>query len=291
MMKLLFSSKPLFHRLFVVSCLISITVMAGCSGSGFDSTAGVGSGGTGVLAKQISGTVADGYLVNATIFLDRNGNYQLDAGEPRATTDANGAYTITVDPADVGMYPLVVLAIKGVTIDKDTNQTLENSYVLSIPKESISNTADKIFISPITSLVREIMETGIHPTLQQAKDALATKMGLKAGTEIMSDYIATNSTTMHSTAQTIAVLMGNQMGQVLGTSGSSITVGVDRYRGMMGTIFSNMSSIKGSNSSNTTSTISDLKNSMTTVLSNMPMPVAGQPYRNMSTAFRGKMGH
>lgn len=249
-MKSHYVSKNLFHWPFIILCLISIAIMTGC-GAGSDISAGAGSGGTGVLAKQVSGTVADGYLVNATVFLDKNGNYQLDAGEPSATTDANGAYTLSVDPADVGKYPIVVLAIKGVTIDKDTNQALAGSYVLSLPKDSVSGTVSNNFISPITSLVREMMETGLYASMQQAMDALSTKMGLPAGTNMMADYIATNNTTMHAAAQNIATIMGNQMGQVLTTSGSTITVDVNRYRTMMGTIFSNMTSMMGGTNTTT----------------------------------------
>ncbi|HBG06957.1 MAG TPA: hypothetical protein DDY22_15735 [Geobacter sp.] len=34
------------------------------------------------------------------------------AHEASATTDANGAYTLDVDPADVGNYPIVAMAVK-----------------------------------------------------------------------------------------------------------------------------------------------------------------------------------
>lgn len=270
----------------VTVLLLLVAVITGCS-SGDGSVAGVGTGGTGSLAKSVSGTVADGYLVNATVFLDKNGNYQLDAGEPSTTTDANGAFTLKVDPADLGKYPIVAHAIKGVAIDKDTNQTVANSYLLSMPKDIVSDTAGNNFISPVTSLLREIMETGIFTTIQQAMDALRTKMGLQAGADIMSDYIAAGNTGIHTSAQNITTLMGNQMGQVLGTGGSGTTVDVNRYRGMMGTIFSNMSTIMGSNAQ---TGMSNLTNTMTTVLSNTPPTVMGQPYKNMSTSFRGMMG-
>jgi len=51
---------------------------------------------------------------------------------------------------------------------------------------------------------------------------------------------------MHTAAQNIASLMGSQMTQVMaGTTGATATVDVNRYRDMMGAIYSNMSSIKG----------------------------------------------
>ena len=265
--------------------LVFVALISGCgSGGGSFVSAGVGTGGTGSLAKSISGKVADGYLVNATVFLDRNGNYQLDEGEPSTITDAYGAYTLNVDSADVGRYAIVALATKGVTIDRDTDQAVTDSYVLSMPKDSVSSTASSNFISPITSLVREIMETGIVSTVQQAADALRTKMGLPSGTDIMNDYIAANNTDIHATARNTTALMGSQMDKILGTSGSNTTVDVNRYRGMMGTIFSNISSVR---SPNTQPAISNLKNTIIPAYVQSIPP--GQPFRNMSTTFRGGM--
>jgi len=256
--------KVMSSRQLIALCLFSAVIITGC-GSDSSTTAGVGSGGTGTLAK-ISGTVADGYLVNASVFLDKNGNYQLDAGEPNTTTVANGAYELKVDPADVGKHPLVALVIKDVTIDKDTNQAVTNSYVLSMPKDHVSGTANTNFISPISSQLRELMETGRYTTVQQAADDLRTQMGLPAGMDMTANYIAVNHTDMHYAAQNMATLMGNQMGLVLGTTGSTITVDVNRYRAMMETIYSNMSTVSAENNH---TEMSHLSNTITTMLSNM----------------------
>ena len=268
-------------RLIVVS-IISVASITGCGD--ISTTAGVGSGGTGTVV--VAGLVADGYLVNASVFLDKNNNYQLDAGEPNTTTDVNGGYKLNLDPADVGKYPIVALVIKGVTIDKDTNQPVANSYLLSMPKNTVSGSASNNFISPATSQLREMMETGLYATVQQAMDALRTKMGLMLGTDVMSDYIATGNTTMHTGAQNMATLMGNQMGQVFLTSGSTTIVDVNRYRAMMGMIFSNMSTPMGTS---TQTTMSTLNNNIMTMMSTMTPMNPGQPYRNMSTSFRGTM--
>lgn len=259
------------------AALLTAGLIAGCGGGGTTPASGTAS---------ISGKVADGYLANATVFMDKNGNYQLDAGEPSATTDANGNYALTVDPADVGKYPIVAMAIKGQTIDKDTGMAVSQSYVLSMPAAATSGTVSSNFISPMSSELREMMETGKYATMQQAMTALAAQLGMPAGTNMLEDYMFANNTAMHTAAQNMASLMGSQMAQVMGTSGATVTVDVNRYRNMMGTIFSNMSSIKGSNSQ---TAMTNLMNSMTTTLGNMPMTSAGQPYTNMSSAFRGGM--
>ena len=263
------------RKLILVAGLLAIGIIAGC-----------GSSGTNTPTTSISGKVADGYLVGATVFLDKNGNYQLDSGEASATTDLNGGYTLMVDPADVGKYPIVAIAIKGVTIDKDTGTAVQYSYVLSMPASATSGMVNSNFISPMSSQLREMMETGKYVTMQQAMSDLGAKIGMPAGTDMLTDYMAANNATMHIAAQNMASLMGSQMPQVLGTSGSTTTVDVNRYRGMMGTIFSNISSVKGPNAQ---SGMSNLMGTMTNSLSNMPMMSAGQPFLNMSATFRGGM--
>jgi len=263
-MKSDYSLKVISSWRLIALFLFSAVIITGC-GADSSTTAGVGSGGTGTLAK-ISGTVADGYLVNATIFLDRNSNYQLDAGEPSTKSAENGVYTLDVEPADVGMYHIVALVIKGVTIDKDTNLAVANSYVLSLHKEYVNGSVSSNFISPISSQLRELMETGRYSSIQQAADTLRTEMGLLAGTDMSADFIATDHAEMHYAAQSMATLMGNQMAHVMGMNGSTITVDVNRYRAMMETIFSNMSTVSAEN--NQTEML-HLHNTITTRLSGM----------------------
>ena len=250
-------------RLIAV-CIIGATVITGC-GSSSSTTAGVGSGGTGTLAK-ISGIVADGYLTNATVFLDKNSNYQLDAGEPSTISGEHGAYTLEVEPADVGMYPIVAHVIQGVTIDKDTNLRVPNSYALSMPKEYVSGSVSSNFISPISSQLRELMETGRYSSIQHAAETLRTGMGLPAGTDMAADFIATNHSKMHYAAQNMATLMGNQMEHIIGMNGSTTTVDVNRYRAMMETIFINMATVCAE--SNQTEML-HLRSTITTRLSGM----------------------
>lgn len=258
-------------KIISAAALLAVGIIAGCGGSGSSPP-----------ATSISGKVADGYLVGAVVFLDKNGNYQLDAGEPSDTTDHNGSYALRLDLADVGRHPVVAIAIKGVTIDKDTETAVQNSYVLSTPASAISVTANNNFISPFSSQLREMMETGKYASMQQAMSELGVKLGMP-GIDMLNDFMADNNSTMHTTSQNMARLMGSQMPQVMNTSGLTTTVNVNRYRGMMGTIFSNISSVKGLNSQ---LEMSNLINLMTASLPNIAI---GQPFYNMSAAFRGSM--
>lgn len=209
--------------------------------------AGCGSSSTPTASATVSGKVADGYLVGATVFLDKNGNYQLDASEPKTVTAANGAYTLNVDPADVGKYPIVAMAIQGQTIDTDTNQTVSNSYVLSLPAAAMSGTVSSNFISPMSTLIREKMDANPSMTLNDAMIQLRNQMNLSSGVNVMADYVAgsqsgTNAAqyqTMHTTAQQVAGVMAGQAASVMNGS----AVHQNRYRTMMGTINSNMPAI------------------------------------------------
>jgi len=264
----------------LAAAILSVTagLIAGCGGGGSSST----------QTTSVTGKVADGYLANATVFLDKNGNYQLDAGEPSTMSDANGNYTLNIDPADMGKYPIVAIATAGTTVDKDTNMPVTASYVLSMPANAVSGTVNSNFISPISSQLREMVETGKYATIQDAMTALSSKLGVPAGTNMLADYMATNNVGMHTAAQQIANLMETQAAQVMAASGSGAQA--NRYRGMMGTIFSNFTSFRGPGNTYSPSAQQNMISAMDAVLATIPANQAGMPLRNMSSAFRAGAG-
>lgn len=223
--------------IIAIAAVLTVGFIAGCGSSG--STSGT----------SVSGKVADGYLVNATVFVDKNGNYQLDADEISTTTGANGAYTLNVDPADVGRYPIVAMAIQGQTIDMDSpNVTVAGSYVLCLPAVAVSGTVNSNFISPMSTLIREKMDANPGMTLTEAIIQLRNQMGLPAGFNLMADYVAGSGQgmmnaaqyqTMYTTAQQMAGLMAGQTGLVMNGG----AVDVNSYRSMMGMINRDMSVI------------------------------------------------
>lgn len=273
-------------QLVIVPLFIGV-VASGCSIEGGTTTAGVGTGGTGSVAKTVSGTVADGYLVNATVFLDRNGNYRLDSDEPFTTTDSNGAYALKIDQSDLGKYAIVALAIKGDTVDKDRNKPVANSFILSLPKEGVNERFSNCFISPVTSQLREMLETGTYSTLQEATEILRQKMGMPVGTDLLSDYMIPGDRALHVTAQNLASLMGRQMDNVMLSTDSAPAADVNRYRGMMAMLFSNMSSVKGGTNDTDLTRIHD---TITMVVTNIPRTHDGKAYQNMSTFYRPVKG-
>jgi hypothetical protein len=254
--------------------LIAVTI-AGCGGGGSSGSA---------TTTTVSGTVADGYLVGAEVFLDKNGNYQWDGVEPRSTTDANGAYSMTVSSADAALYPMVARAIAGVTIDKDTNTAVASSYVMSAPAGASG------FISPMSTLIREKMVANPSMTLDSAMTQLRNQMSLPAGIAMMGDYVVgsqsgTNAAQyqiMRTTAQQMVGLMSGESAQVM--TGSSMNM--SRYRSMMGTINSNMSGI----TANVKSGLGMTSPFMTTMITTMQSQIGAIPmsggFMNYSAMFR-----
>jgi hypothetical protein len=102
----------------------------------------------------IKATIVDGYLKNAEVFLDINGNYIADADEPRATSGIGGLVNLDVTGIEnVNTHPLVVNVIKGVTIDEDTGAAVTHNYAMSSP-------AGKLVVTPLTTLVQAKIEQG-----------------------------------------------------------------------------------------------------------------------------------
>lgn len=202
-------------------CFIYAALITGC---GQTTTAGVGTGGTGSVAKTVSGTVADGYLAFATVFLDKNNNDQLDENEVPTQTDENGSFTLSIDSADIGNYPIVAHAIAGTTYDTDNNPDkvkLTSSYLLSLPKESVTVAGGGNFISPISTWIHKTMAANPGRTLDEAENQLRVNMRMPNEMDMLADYINLGSTTstdpnknnyeiMHTVAQNMVLLLAQE---------------------------------------------------------------------------------
>ena len=267
------------HVLAALS-IMTAGFIAGCGGGG-----GSDSGVT-ATSTTISGKVADGYLSGAEVFLDKNGNYQWDGGEAKATTDDTGAYSMTVPAADAAKYPMVARAIAGTTKDMDyPNIPITNSYVMSAPVGSTG------FISPMSTLIRDKMLANPNMTLAEAMTQLRNQMHLPADIDMMADYVAgsqsgvhaTNHQTMHTTAQQMASLMAGQSALVM-PDGKSVSV--NRYHSMMATINANMSGI-AANVENHRDEHSPFMTTMTTTMqSQMGAISTASGFMNYSAMFR-----
>ncbi|MEJ5975353.1 SdiA-regulated domain-containing protein [Novosphingobium sp. PS1R-30] len=108
------------------------------------------------------GTVADGYLSGATVFIDANGDGLLTAGEASTTTDSQGKFTFFSNATGP------IRAVGGV--NTDTN--LPNNLVLSAPDGAT-------VVNPLTTLIQTLVDSG--KTAAQAEAAVKQAFGLDAG--------------------------------------------------------------------------------------------------------------
>lgn len=275
--------------ILTAALFVAAAITAGCGGSGSMSDSSA-------AKSTISGAVADGYLVGAQVFQDINRNYILDAGEPNTTTDAKGEYVLTVDQNDSQKHPIIALAIAGVTTDLDNpTQKIANSYVLSMHAVSVTPSAAGTvtgtvnnFISPISTQLREMMETGTYTKVEDAVTELRSKLGMPPTSNIMGNYIANQNSNMQLAARNMATLMGGQAGQVMPGN----KVDINRYRSMMGSLFGNISTVRAANPANPTQSavMTQLRDQMRDRVLTVPAMVQGQPFRNFSAAYRPSMG-
>lgn len=254
--------------------------LAGCGGGGGSTVAG---------SSAVSGIVADGYLRNAEVFLDMNGNYQWDASEPKTLSGQGGAYSLNVSPEHIGKYPVVVRAIAGQTVDEDhPSVPIANGYVLCSPA---THTA---FISPMSTLIQQKLAGNPGMTMTDAMIQLRNQLNLPVGVDMLGNYVAGTQSgpntasyqTMYQVATQMAELMAQQAPLVLTGTG----VNVSRYQAMMGQMNLYMPQIVQNASSGlpiTSPVMTTFCNQMTTMLQNT---ASGTGFRNYSAMFRNYTG-
>lgn len=175
-----------------------------------------------------SGVVIDGYLRNARVWLDIDGDFQytpgplnvtlpsgtvavLEDGEPTVMTGEGGVFTLDTSqliqdpkvapdlvPKD---YPLMVLAIPGQTIDEtfDGGRPVEKAFLMTAPKGVRT-------VTPLTSLLRfrtlagaAQQATGDSPLAEAFRD-----------TNLQRDYIKAGDERAHAYARAFARYMAEQ---------------------------------------------------------------------------------
>ena len=141
---------------------------------------GSSGGSTPAAPATTSGTVVDGYLVGATVFRDINDNGSLDSSEPNTITDAQGDWTLEVDPANANAK---LISFGGT--DSSTGKAFTG--VLTAP-------AGSTVVTPLTTLVQSYVEaqavagTTVDPATAAA--SLATALGLSGQDLLTLDPIA-----------------------------------------------------------------------------------------------------
>lgn len=116
-------------------------------------------------SSQISGTVIDGYISGATVFVDLNGNGIVDAGEPMAVTGPDGSFVL--DSSSPGR----IVAYGGTNIDTGLPNTL--TYYAGVGATTVS---------PLTTLLSVLADqTG---NLPQAQDRIKDAFGIAPSVDL-----------------------------------------------------------------------------------------------------------
>ena len=207
------ASRPLFKRLGAVSAAVALA-LAGCGGGSGDASP----------ASQftLSGTIADGPIAGATVFLDLNSNMSHDAGEPISLPSAaDGAFAIGLEklsPAQLATALLVSNVPDSARDLDDDGKTLKqagrNGFRLLSPANAYLTagsdgtlTGSPAFVSPLTTLVAgEMALNGM--TLVQAKSAVSESLDLREK-DPLSNFVQGNDAELGKMARTIARALGD----------------------------------------------------------------------------------
>lgn len=160
-------------------------VVAGCGGGG---------GSSGPIA--LTGKVIDGYIGGATVCLDVNSNLRCDAGEPTATSAADGSYSLTYEGSVDGMQILAV--VEPGAVDSELG-AITKAFDLLAPAENAS------VVTPLTTLVaNEMLNRGVDA--EEAQRAIKAQFNFE-GDLLGRDFIAANDTDTLQVAQVVAASM------------------------------------------------------------------------------------
>lgn len=189
------------RKLLVVALGLSSSIaLVGCGGGDDSSESVVTPVVTPVVAAPIVGPVyytvkvIDGYLNNAQIWLDIDGNKQLDSNEPSVFSGDGGVakldVTNIVNPQQYFTYAKI---ISGQTIDEDSGP-VANDYMMSAPPGETE-------ITPLSTLVHIVIEQNTDGSetpeaLAMVKQAaiveVANNFGIQEA-DVLSNYIASGS--------------------------------------------------------------------------------------------------
>jgi hypothetical protein len=176
-----------------------------------------------------TGKVIDGYLNNARVWLDMDGDSQftpgplaieldngetatLDSGEPTAMSGPGGQFSLDIselvlepaigpdiDPRD---YPIYAVALPGKTLEetRSGDVPVANAYLMSAPP-GVRN------VTPLTTLARYRGLVGLGSFLETPAGAAASLADLN----LVRDYILAQDDRSHAYARALARFMASQI--------------------------------------------------------------------------------
>ncbi|WP_028111384.1 hypothetical protein [Ferrimonas kyonanensis] len=175
------------RHLLAISMAAALTQLAACGGSSSSTPTPTPEPPAPEPTQSLSGTTADGYLVNAQVCLDLNNNNECDPSEPTTQSQSGGQFHFDNLDGDLDLTQARVLVkvIAGQTEDEDAPGILiDQGYTMTAPA------GVNAFISPLTTmLAAEVKNSDLD--LETATAALEQSLGIQ-GSElsVLDDYIA-----------------------------------------------------------------------------------------------------
>ena len=123
---------------------------------------------TGLSVQGIRSVVVDGYVKDATVFADANGDGVQNDGEWSATTDEGGNYVL---PADTVGAKIVAFGGTDILTGKDF-------------KGALTATLGSTVVNPITTLIASLTDSG--QSVSEAIATLQTGLGLPTSVSLLS---------------------------------------------------------------------------------------------------------
>ncbi|MEZ8104736.1 hypothetical protein [Vibrio cortegadensis] len=147
----------------------------------------------------------DGYLRDAFVWLDINGNFKHDQGEPSAISLKNGVANLDVSSvADYLDHAVIVKAIPHVTIDEDTQSEsnpngvpIQYAFMMSAP-------AGEAMVTPLSTLVHLKLDAG-NIEKDEAVQQVSNQLGIDPG-DVLGDYKQENKEDILAKANAIVEL-------------------------------------------------------------------------------------
>ena len=150
-----------------------------------------------IPTETVSGSVIDGPLENARVFLDIDDDGEWDEDEPYAFTDANGNYQLEAEEGYFELYRLVA-EITTDTIDTETGE-VAHPYSLVFYDPNTQSAFEGFLstdfvLNPFTTMIQSEVEAGNAPL--DAVELVATHLGLNPQHHfyLLADYMEVKET-------------------------------------------------------------------------------------------------
>ncbi|WED22984.1 alpha-amylase [Vibrio sp. JC009] len=183
------------HKLsaLVLATIPLVTLLSGCGGDENNTSSS--------SSNRLEVTAIDGYLRNAEIWLDVNGNNEKDIAEPSAISGEHGRAVLDISnvSGDISAYSLMVQTVAGQTIDEDNPDVpLAAGYLMSAPP------GYKV-ITPLTTIVKLKMEEE-GKTEAEAIEEVNQSIA-QSQIDLSADYVASGNTLLANSARALVNLL------------------------------------------------------------------------------------